>query len=246
MRDGNLEVAKPHVRRRKYGVGLVLSILFLLVAATWYALSCPLPPGSPKVAVYVEPGSSTAAVADLLHEKGLVRYPLAFRVLARLMRADGRLQSGEYEFEPGIFAWDAITSLTTGRVVYYTITLREGLTVEQIAALVEERGFGKAEEILELCKDPSLLPKIAADADVSQVRYPLEGYLFPDTYYVRRGMTSKDIVDMMLARFSAVFTDDLVKKAKDMGLSAHQAATLASIVESEAYAAEERPVIAAV
>ena len=233
------------MRNRKYGVALALSMLLAAVLVTGYMFSCPLPKDSPKVTVYVAPGSSTAQVAGILHEAGIIRYPLAFRALARLMRADGRLQTGEYQFEPGIYAWDAITSLKTGRVLYYGVTVPEGLTVEQIASLVEERGFGRKDEILRLCKDASLLP-VTVSESLDAVRYPLEGYLFPDTYYVRRGMTEKEIVDMMLQRFTAVFTKDLFAKAEDAGMSPHEVATLASIVEREAYAAEERPIIAGV
>lgn len=245
MRGDAPAAARP-ARHRVNPVAAALSALFVLVAAFVYVFSCPLPEGSLPVRVYVEPGSSTADVADLLFENGIVRYPLAFRVLARVLRADGKIQSGEYDFEPGIYAWDAITSLTSGQVVYYSVTVREGLTVEQTATLIEERGFANADDILALCKDASLLPKVAEGADMSRVRYPLEGYLFPDTYYIRRGMTAREIVDMMLGRFAAVFTKDIEEKAAAAGLTPHEAATLASIVESEAYAADERPVIAAV
>ncbi len=88
------------------GVAIVLTGLFLALSAATYLYSCPLPRGSSGVTVYVAPGSSTARVAELLYEKGLIRNPLAFRALARIMRADGRIQSGEYRFEPAIVACD--------------------------------------------------------------------------------------------------------------------------------------------
>jgi len=242
----NQRLPRLTARTRRFGVALALTALLVATATAWHVFSCPLPKDAPPVTVFVEPGSTTAAVADLLQRNGIIRYPLAFRALARIMGADGRLQSGEYRFEPGVFAWDAITALTRGRVVYYSVTLREGLTVEQIASVIEESGFAKASEILELCKDASLLPVPEPQGGLGKVRYPLEGYLFPDTYYFRKGMTAKEIVQMMTKRFSAVFNEDLVRKAKDAGMTPHEVATLASIVESEAYAPEERPVIAAV
>lgn len=242
----NPRIRRVSPRAARYGIALVLSALLVATATAWYMLSCPLPTDASPVTVFVEPGSSTAHVADILHQQGIIRNPLAFRALARLMRADGRLQSGEYRFGPGIFAWDAIAALTTGQVVYYPVTLREGLTVTQIAALIEEKGFGSAEEILELCKDPSLLPVPEPAGGLGRVRYALEGYLFPDTYYFRKGMTAREIVQMMTSRFSAVFTEELIRKAQEAGMTPHEVATLASIVESEAYAAEERPIIAAV
>lgn len=220
--------------------------MLLLVSCATYLLSCPLPKDAGKVTVTVEAGSSTASVALMLREKGVVRSALAFRLLARVMGADGKLQTGEYQFEPGIYAWDAITSLVRGSVVYYSLTVREGLSVEQIASLVEERGFGQKREFLEVCRDASLAPDLVPKEALAGTRYPLEGYLFPDTYYIRKGMTEREIAQMMLKRFSQVFTKDLQNKAKDVGLAPHQVATLASIVEREAYVPEERPVIAAV
>lgn len=227
-------------------MALVLSALLLVLSVVTYLLSCPLPRDFGKVTVYVEPGSSTAVVAEQLRQKGVIRSPLAFRALSRLMGADGKIQSGEYQFEPGIYAWDAIASLVQGRVVYYSLTVREGLTVEQIASLVEGRGFGSKQVFLGICKDPSLVPEIVSQNAVSGTRYPLEGYLFPDTYYIRKGMSEKEIAQMMFKRFTQVFTGDLQGKAKDVGLAPYEVATLASIVEREAFVAEERPVIAAV
>jgi UPF0755 protein len=237
---------KPGFLHGRFGVVVALAVLFLTLSAASCVLSCPLPKGSAGVSVYVEPGSSTVEVADLLYRSGVVRSPLAFRALARLMGADGKIQSGEYLFEPGIYAWDAISSLVQGRVVYYSLTVREGLTAEKIASLIEERGFGDREKFLALAKDPSLAPDLVSREELEGTRYVLEGYLFPDTYYIRRGMSEREIVAMMLKRFSQVFSRDLQDKARGAGMTPHQVATLASIVEREAFAAEERPVIAAV
>lgn len=227
-------------------VGLLLFVCFLCLSCLTFAASCPLPEGSDPVVVWVEAGSSTRDVAGLLADVGVVRSSLLFRVLARVFRADGRLQVGEYRFEPGIFAWDALRSLVQGRVVYYTLTVREGLSVEEIADLIEERGFGSRDRFLEESHNSSLLPEFVSQSDCSRTRYALEGYLFPDTYSITKGMSEKDLVVMMVSRFSLVFSRELQNKARAMNLTPHQVATLASIVEKEACTQEERPVIAAV
>ena len=231
---------------RKLGAPGVLILLLAAVSAVAYVYSCPMPKNSPGVTVYVPPGASTAQVADLLYKNGVIRYPLAFRILSRLMSADSKIQSGEYRFEPGIFAWDAMKSLVQGRVVYYSLTVREGLTVEEIASLVEERGFGNRDKFLELAKDASLLPAFVRKEEVAEAKYTLEGYLFPDTYYVRKGMSEKDIIFMMLKRTSQVFSSDVLAEIHKLGMTPHEVATLASIVEKEAYVPSERATIAAV
>jgi UPF0755 protein len=222
-------------------------VLLLAIASTFtYLASCPLDEASGSVCVEVSPGDSTVTVAQKLKTAGVIRSPLLFRILARLMKADSRIQVGEYQFEPGIFAWDAIESLVTGKVIYYTLTVREGLSVEEIASLIEERGFGSKNTFLETAKDASLLPSFITIDRLSETIYPLEGYLFPDTYYIRKGMSEREMIQMMVSRLEQVFTKDLRDKAASMNLTPHQAATIASIVEKEAAVDEERPIIAAV
>ena len=228
------------------GVSAVLVVLMAVVSVAAYVFSCPLPKDSPGITVYVAPGMSTGEIADLLHESGIIRYPGAFKVLSRLTARDGKMQSGEYRFEPGIFAWDVLKSLVQGRVVYYSLTVREGLTIEEIASLVEDRSFGNRDKFLELAKDPALLPSFVSRDDARQCRYPLEGYLFPDTYYIRKGMSERDILLMMLKRTSQVFSSDVLAEIRGSGMTPHEVATLASIVEKEAFVSSERATIAAV
>lgn len=227
-------------------VGFFLTGVLILLLVFTYWVSCPLPKESGPVLIKVEPGVCTGEVGELLYSKKVIRSPFLFRAMARILRADGRIQAGEYRFEPGIFLWDVIFSLVNGKVVYYTLTVREGLAVEQIASLIEERGFGSKEKFLALAKDVNLVPEFVSREELKNTRYPLEGYLFPDTYYIRKGMKEGEIVSLMVRRFSEVFSKELQEKANSMNLTAHEVATLASIVEKEAQVPEERPVIAAV
>ncbi|HHY44416.1 MAG TPA: endolytic transglycosylase MltG [Firmicutes bacterium] len=243
-----MQVERPRRRSRLpvFGLGLFLVLLLTGALTASYLSSCPLPESSGPVTVVVEPGMSTREVAALLKDHGVIRNDLFFRVLTRVMGADSRIQSGEYSFEPGIHALDVLDSLVQGRVIYYSLTIREGLSVDQIAALVEERGFGSREAFLEAATDKSLAPAYVPAEYLETAKTPLEGYLFPDTYYLRRGMTERELVLMMLKRMEQVFTKEMQEKAAAMNLTPHEAVTLASIVEREAQVAEERPIIAAV
>ncbi len=223
-----------------------MTIFFLGAAGLAFMASCPLPKDAQPVIVSIEPGCSTGQVAVLLRDSGVIRNPLLFRGFARIMGVGTKIQSGDFQFEPGIFLWDVLKSLVEGRVIYYTLTVREGLAVEQIANLVEERGFGSEAAFLEAAADLTLLPSFVAREEVEGTKYPLEGYLFPDTYFIRKGASERDLVSMMLSRTNAVFDKRLRDLARENGLTPHQAATVASIVEREAQAADERPTIAAV
>ncbi|MBE3518735.1 MAG: endolytic transglycosylase MltG [Firmicutes bacterium] len=231
---------------KRYGVALSLSVAFALVSLLAFLTASPLPPESSGVLVVIAEGSSTSQIASELHSRGVIKSPFLFRVFARILGVQGQLQAGEYIFEPGMTLFDVMSSIRQGRVIHYRLTIREGLSVEQIATVIEERGFGSREAFLEACKDPELVRKWATPAELEKTRYPVEGYLFPDTYYIRRGLTERDLVVMMITRFSQVVGGLLEKNAGKHGLSPHQLATLASIVEKEAVSPEERPIIARV
>jgi len=234
------------IRRKGFPVRFAMLTALIVLSAFGYWASCPLPKGSEPVTVDIRAGASTSEIAITLWEKGVVRSPFLFRLITKILGVEGKIQAGEYRFEPGIFLWDTISSLVSGRVIYYTLTVREGLAIEEIAVLIEDRGFGSKEEFLAIARDKSLLPGFVSQSEVEGTRYALEGYLFPDTYYIRKGMSEKEIVFMMLKRFGQVFDKEFQAKAKALGLSCHEAATIASIVEKEAQVSEERPVIAAV
>ncbi|HHX27522.1 MAG TPA: endolytic transglycosylase MltG [Firmicutes bacterium] len=237
---------RSRIRLGAYSVGFFLLLCLAAVSLVSYLSSCPLPETAGPVTVVVEPGMSTRDVAALLKDHGLIRNELFFRALARVMRADGWIQSGEYSFEPGIYAYDLLDSLVEGRVIYYTLTVREGLALDDIARLVEERGFGSRDAFLEAASDKSLAPEYVPAEYLDSAKAPLEGYLFPDTYYIRKGMTERELVVMMVKRLEQVFSKELREKAAQVNLTPHEAATLASIVEREAQTASERPIIAAV
>jgi UPF0755 protein len=212
----------------------------------FYLSSCPLPEDSEPVCVLIGSGSSTRQIGELLYQSGLVRNPYWFRIVARVTGADGAMKAGEYCFESGMFVWDVIADLREGKVIYHPFTIPEGLCVEEIAEVLSDKGVAEKEAFLELAKNPDLVSSFASTDELQNCIYPVEGYLFPDTYLIQKGTSEQEIMLMMLNRFSEVFTPELQDKAREHGLSIHQAATLASIVEKEAVVDEERPVIAGV
>lgn len=228
---------------RAVAIGL---LLLCCVAGLVHWSSCPLPADSPPVDVVIQPGASSRDIADTLYQAGVIRSPLLFRLVSKALKADGKMKAGEFSFEPGVFVWDAISVLVEGKVVYYPLTIREGLRVEDIAAVIEEKGFGDKQRFLELAKNPEWVVSLAESEELAETVYPVEGYLFPDTYNISKGTTEEQLIAMMIDRFGQVFNQELRDKAKQMGLSVHQVSTLAALVEKEAMVDEERSMIAAV
>ncbi|HEY8552329.1 MAG TPA: endolytic transglycosylase MltG [Thermaerobacter sp.] len=243
------------------GVGLVAAgtLVLLAGAAGWaygaylHALEPPRPGSSDAVVVRVPQGASTAEIAELLHRRGLIRHPLAFRLLARAHGRDGRLKAGVYRLSPGMAADAVLDKLARGDVLTARFTIPEGWTVDQIVDHLVARGLVERDAFrAALDRAAATWPYLPRDeADRAALKEPLEGYLFPDTYRVpvdeRGRVTDPDqVVRMMLDRFREVFGPEEEARARRQGLTVHQVVTLASIVEREARVAEERPLIAAV
>lgn len=244
---------------REEQVGGITGLLFLCrkYAAAWFLLGALLlylaassmlaPVGSdPRLSTVVEVprGASTADIAALLQREGLVRSATLFRLYAYFKGLDSRLQSGEYQLSPAMTAQEILSRLARGRVVEHPFTVPEGFTVEQVAALLENHGLGSRQRFLEIARSGDFRPEFVPP-DLP-LREPLEGYLFPDTYLLTRGTAEEEIIRMMHDRFLAVFTDELRRRARELGLTVHEVVTLASIIEKEAAVDSERPLISAV
>lgn len=224
-----------------------------LLAAVVFVTSLyqPMEPGSRReVIVDIPPGATTAEIGAILAEHGLIKSQGVFRVLARLARRDGRLKAGEYRLSPGMSLAAILDKLERGEVVSRTVTVPEGLTAEEIARLLESRGYAAREEALSAFRDAAVLEEVFGAAppgsDGPDVRYPLEGYLFPDTYRFTGHPSARELAVMMVRRLRAAWTPEMDARARELGIGLHEVLTLASIVEREARVDGERPVIAGV
>lgn len=129
-----------------------------------------------------------------------------------------------------------------------TVTVPEGYTLLRLSWLLEEKGicgssaFVEAAQKYDLSKN-SLLSDVQKAENVC---FPLEGYLFPATYEFKKGTDAKTVLDKMVATAASRFTQELRDKAKAMGYTWHEVLTVASIIEKEAYTAEQRTLISSV
>jgi len=228
-------------------VALVPLVLLVIVAAIAVAAAViyqrPAEPfrGYEAAEQFVEipPGASTRAIGDELVRAGVVRDVLTFRVAVWRSGLGRRLKAGEYRFDRPASALDVVRKIARGEVYLRPITFPEGLTIEDMAALFEARGFGPAASFLAAASDRSLV------ADLDPQARDLEGYLFPETYALPRSASASDLVRIMVTRFRQVFAP-LQGDAEAEGMSVRQVVTLASIVEKEAGKPDERPLVAAV
>jgi UPF0755 protein len=187
----------------------------------------------------VRPGQSLRTVATNLEARGLITSERNFRALARVRNLSGSIRAGEYALRQDLRPSEILDVLTSGRSIEYIVRVSEGLNLFEIASIVERAGLGSAQDFLKLVRDRSKVKELLGEPVES-----LEGYLFPETYFVTRAAGQWGLVRQMVAKFKEQF--ERVQGADDLGLNRHQLVTLASIVEKETGAPEERPVISSV
>ena len=209
-----------------------------LAGAVLWALQ-PADPDASPVRFDVPAGSTLRGVAEELEAAGVIRSAFAMRGLARYQGSAGRLHAGEYELSPAWSVRRVLEQMVEGRVVTYPVTLPEGIAATEIAARLEQAGLVSAEEFLAVARDPDVAAAFGVEGKT------LEGYLFPDTYQIPRGLTPRQIAKILVDEFHRNWRE-LEAGARARGLSMREVVTLASIVEKETGVAHERPLVASV
>jgi len=186
---------------------------------------------------------TTQDIGALLYRQGLIKDMFTFRLFAKLHGLEKSLKAGEYALSKSMNLLSIIKRLSSGQTVYQQITIPEGYTIDQIAELIGQRNLGNPDKFREAAR--TTVPVLNETVNAN-MKYPVEGYAFPDTYHITRGTTEAEILAMMLKHFEEQFTEEMRQRAQEMGLSVHEVITLASLVEKEALLPEERPIIAGV
>ncbi|WP_312071250.1 endolytic transglycosylase MltG [Anaerotignum propionicum] len=192
------------------------------------------------VTVTIPEGASTADIAKILKENKLIKSTLSFRVSSRLDGFDGTYRQGTYEIDKGLNTTQIMELLQTGVVLdEMKITIPEGFTTKQIAAKAEEKGICTAEEFINECNTGTF--EFDFLKDLPDREFKLEGYLFPDTYFIKEETTAHQLIQAMLKRFEQMYTKEYQNAVEASGHTLDELVTIASIIEKEIKVDEERP-----
>lgn len=191
--------------------------------------------------VILPPGATFAAVTDSLVAHKVVTSRGVFKLLARLRRVERSVQAGIYEFQPRVSLWRVLDILAAGRGVAVRFTVPEGLTLQDLAALAADRLEMTEDSVLAAGRDGA-----GASAMLGFKVPSYEGFLRPETYSLPLGMRPRELVRLMAQGFVAAWEPDWDARLDSLGMSRLQLVTLASIVEGEARADDERETIAGV
>jgi UPF0755 protein len=229
-----------------------LFLLAVLAAGGWlaWALMQPVTPAG-QTFVLLHPGYSTRRIATELQSAGVIRSADAF-VVWHYLHHKHSLKAGEYLFDNSATAVDVHRRLVRGDVYFHTVVIPEGFNMFDIAQAIHNAGLGSSEDFLKVAtSDTALISDLSPDAKT------LEGYLFPNTYEFTRMQTMEEMAAAMVKQFRLVakeigltndakITDVKNSDLQNQSNDVQQTVTLASIIEKETAAPEERPLVASV
>lgn len=239
--------SKRKKRRRKRGFlakRLVLVVLLILASVGGFYLLASTAPGGGAVTIVVEKGDALSNVAYKLQEAGVVRSSVLFQLEARLQEQETEIKAGEYEFTPGESGDEILGVLSRGETIpALTITVPEGLTLEQTAGVVEEQSGISAGEFQAAAERTDYGHDFLDDSTIRTT----EGFLFPKQYEFERDTDARQIVDRFLRQY-VIETEDLdfAEPRGGVELTEYEIITMASLIEKESANQEERPIIASV
>ncbi len=223
------------------------SVTFVLVSALVFAvqfmhfLIIPADPSGVLQTINIPIGVSFKKASDVLAEGHIIKDKRDLKLLAYLMGATHNLKYGEYLLSSSMRPITILEKLLNGEVVLHQVTIPEGFTDEEIAATLHKAGLlDDVNGFMALTENKVLITQLGIDAN------SLEGFLYPNTYKLSRGLLPKEIIKKMVDQLKLVYTPQLEERAKAMNMSALQVITLASIIEKETSVPAERYLISAV
>ena len=220
---------------------LIVSCVLAAVISTFLLDVTGSTRNSSTVDVLIPEGANTEKVAGILEENGLIDNVTYFRIYSRLTGADGKWQPGAFILQADMGFPTLIETLQVSPPrETVTVMLREGLTVDEMAEILEKNGVCSMQDFLDAVQygdfDYDFIHQIPTEEDNDEVVYRvyrLEGYLFPDTYEFYVGSKGETVVDKMLGNFQSKLTEDLLAQIEEQGWTLDEAITFASMVQGE-------------
>ncbi len=232
-------------------ISVIISAL-LGGAYLWYKkqINTPASDTSDVVEINIERGESVKNISVKLQTAGIIKSSDLFYIYIKLEKLDSKIQAGKFKLPKNLTIIQVAEALQKAAGNDFWVTIPEGLRYDEIANLLEE-AFLKEEgtkfvksDFLNIVENPQ-----DYNLDINILSYlpsgkTLEGFLFPDTYNIRKDITAKELVILLVKTFENKLSSKNIKIDSHNTLSAYEVITLASIIEREAFNDEERYMIA--
>lgn len=191
--------------------------------------------------VYIPEGANTEKVASILKKEGMINSERYFCWYVRFMKLDNKWREGSFTLQADM-GFPNLVNAMQAKPPRKTVmvTFPEGMTVPEMAELLEEKGVCDADSFINAVRygdfDYDFVRDIPTEADdpmYANRAYRLEGYLFPDTYEFYLDSLGETVVDRMLQNFEARISKEMIAQIKDNGWTLDQAVIFASMVQAE-------------
>lgn len=233
---------------------LAIFIIIVLIGIYKFQTSPVSSSTSPKV-ITVEKGENYYKLADKLKDKNLIKSVTFYKLYLKITSPNS-LAAGDYELNEAMSVKKIVKTLSNKnnqKITTVKITFREGLNIRQIAKIVEEKTNISSAEFIGKIEDKEYIKSIQNEYWFltdniynDQIYYPLEGYLFPDTYHFdRKTLSAETIIKKMLENTESKL-EPYKQQIEQNTYNIHQLLTLASLIEQEAVTAEDRALVSGV
>ncbi|NLG89751.1 MAG: endolytic transglycosylase MltG [Clostridiaceae bacterium] len=191
-------------------------------------------PKEEQIIIEIPEGATETKILSILYKEGLVEYPWLYRLLSKLNGYDTKYKAGKHIVSKKLNYEGLMLVLTSNPMAEPTKDVRipEGFTVVELIDYLAERNIVDRDRFESLCK--TKIRKYKFLENVPDRKYPLEGYLYPDTYKIELGWKEEEIVDRLLREFDSIFKPEYYERAEELGMTVDQVVTLASLIEMEA------------
>ncbi|MDE6182666.1 MAG: endolytic transglycosylase MltG, partial [Eubacteriales bacterium] len=202
-----------------------------------------------EVILSIPEGAGLKTISNTLKEEGIIESDLFFRLKCKEMGIDTNFKPGEFTLNKNMDFFEIIEVLQTaqGDDTQVKFLIKEGETQEDIGKNLEENGIISYNEFMEACNTLTFDYEFLKEMPIKEERTSkLEGYLYPDTYFIKKGESAESIINKFLKRFDELYTDEMRKLTKEKGLTIDEVVIMASIIEKEIKYAPERKIAASV
>jgi UPF0755 protein len=190
----------------------------------------------------IQKGMSAGEVAHLLKKKGYIRSAILFRIVSKSKGYESHFRSGRYKI-PRAMRTDELAryiALTAPGPIDIRVTIPEGSNSSEIASLFFRKAKVDSQAFAFFARDRETAKSLGID------NATLEGYLYPETYFVVEGAKARDVIKLLVEQYRRTFTEPMRARARFMGMTVNQVMTLASLIETEAASDVDRPIISQV
>ena len=206
---------------------LLKGLISLVVIIFLWLMFVPTDPFSKEEVLFeLEKGQGSRDIAYNLQEQELVTWSSIFRIYVLTVGVSGNLQAGTYSLSPSMNIPQIAEKFVNGDIVKEKITIIEGWTLKDIGFYFEYNGMYQAEELYDEMPE-------------------LEGYLFPDTYWIRKGASLEEIIEMMQNNFNKKL-EPLMESINEKGLDLEDVITMASLIEKEVQTKEDKEIVSGI